>query len=288
MKKWIPIVAIIVIAIPVIAFSTSSSRGAGHRELIERLDSKTNKVELFWDAPPKTDHKLPAILYVHGVQDEGRPGAINLAKGGILSSTAKLGYFAAAMSMPGYGQSSGEGDFCGRDSQTALQSTVAYLRNRPDVDAHRIAVSGLSCGATAAAMIADKEPLAAMILISGVYDFEDMLAKWRTPDWPLQRDVMNYIEKAVTTDGGSQTAARYRSSLPHADRFKMPVLLIAGGKDRIADSEQSAALAKAIQANGHANRLILNPEGGHMLSYGEWVKYSTEFLQQQGPTSHEH
>jgi len=279
MKKWIPVVLLVAIGLTIIAFSVASSKGSAHHELVERLDSKASKVELFWDAPQKTDKKLPVIVYIHGVQDEGRPGAINLVKGGILSSSAKLGYFAAAMSMPGYGQSSGEGDFCGPESQTALQSTLAYLRTRSDVDSNNIAVSGLSCGAVVAAMIADKEPLAGMILISGVYDFGDMYAKWRTPEWQLQRETMNYIEKCVTADGGPETAARNRSALPNADRFKMPLLLIAGGKDRIVDSAQSSALAKAIQSNGHPNRLILNPEGGHMIPYEEWVKYSTEFLQ---------
>jgi dipeptidyl aminopeptidase/acylaminoacyl peptidase len=282
MQKWrfvFAIVAAVMIGVAVRAFSTASPRASAHHELIERLDSKTRKVELFWDAPQKSDKKLPAIVYVHGVQDEGRPGAINLVNGDVLSSTAELGYFAAAMSMPGYGQSSGEGDFCGRESQMALRSTVAYLRNRLDIDSNKIAVSGFSCGAGVAAMIADKEPLAAMILISGVYDFEDMYGKWRTPEWPLQREVMSYLEKSVTTDDGPKTAAKYRSALPNADRFKMPLLLIAGGKDRIVDSAQSMALAKAIEANGHANRLIFNPEGGHAIPYGEWVKHSTEFLQ---------
>ena len=102
MKKWIPVLgSIAVIGFAIIAFSTSSSRGSARHELIERLDSKTSKVELFWDAPPTTVKKLPAVVYVHGVQEEGRPGATNLVKGGVLSSTAKLGYFAAAMSMPG-------------------------------------------------------------------------------------------------------------------------------------------------------------------------------------------
>ena len=280
MKKWMPISAIIVVGLAIVGLSISSSRSSGHHELIKRLDSKTGKVvEFFWDAPQKTDKKLPAIVYVHGVQDESRPGAIKLVKGDVLSSTAKMGYFAAAMSMPGYGQSSGEADFCGRESQLALQSTVAYLRNRPDVDSNSIAVSGLSCGAVVASMIADKEPLAAMILISGVYEFEDMYAKWRTPEWPLQPEIMNYIEKSVATDGGLKTAARYRSALPNADQFKMPLLLIAGGKDRTVDSGQSMVLAKAIQSNGHANRLIFNPEGGHTVPYEDWVKYSTEFLQ---------
>jgi dipeptidyl aminopeptidase/acylaminoacyl peptidase len=280
MSALVVIVAIVAVGFAVRALSTSTPASSAHRELVQRLDSKTSKVELFWDAPPSANKKLPAIVYVHGVQGEDRPGAMNLVKGGVLSATAKLGYFAAAMSMPGYGQSSGEGDFCGRSTQIALQSTVAYLRNRPDIDADRIAVTGFSCGAVAAAMIADKEPLAAMILISGNYDFEDMYAKWHTPAWQLQPEVMAYIDKCVATDGGLQTAAKYRSSLPHAGQFKMPLLVVAGGKDRIADNTQGAALSKAMQSNGHANRFILNPEGEHMVPYEDWIKYSTEFLRE--------
>jgi dipeptidyl aminopeptidase/acylaminoacyl peptidase len=279
MKKWILIGVIVTIALAVGAFSLSSPKQFAHRELIDRLDSKTARVEILWDAPPNAGKKLPAIVYVHGVQDESRPGAINLANFGILSATAKRGYFAVAMSMPGYGQSSGRGDFCGRGTQQALASTLAYLRSRSDIDANGIAVSGFSCGAIVAAMIADKEPLAAMILISGSYDFEDMFAKWHTPEWPLQPDVMAYIEKSVAADGDLKTAAVYRSSIPNAARFKMPVLVVAGGKDKITDPAQAATLAKAIQSNGHANRFILNPDGAHGVPAPEWVKYSTDFLQ---------
>jgi dipeptidyl aminopeptidase/acylaminoacyl peptidase len=235
-------------------------------------------MEVFWEAPANPEKKWPAIVYIHGVQDESGPGAINFVKGGLLSSTAKLGYFAVGMSMPGYGQSSGDRDFCGRGSQQALQAVLAYLRNRADVDANHIAVTGFSCGAVVAAMLADKEPLAAMILIAGVYDFEDMYAKWQTPAWPIPREVLRYIEKCVATDGGLKSAAQYRSALPNAKRFKMPVLLIAGEKDRTADSAQAKALFKEIESNGNANRLIVIPDGGHGLPYEEWAKHSTEFL----------
>ena len=114
-----------------------------HREEITRLDSDKKVVELFWAAPQKVNGKLPAVIYVHGVQDQNRPGAINLANAGVLRATADLGVFAAAMSMPGYGKSSGEADFCGRESQVALQSALKYLRLRSDADPRKIAVSGI-------------------------------------------------------------------------------------------------------------------------------------------------
>ena len=180
--------------------------------------------------------------------------------------------------MPGYGRSTGEADFCGRSSQIALQSTIKYLRSRSDIDSDKIAVSGLSCGAIVAGMIADKERLAAMILISGVYDFEDMYKKWQTPNWKLESAVMSYIEKAVTKDGGLKAAASYRSALSNANQFKMPILLLAGGKDRIVDDIQSIELFKAVQLNGQSNKLVVTSEGGHMISYEDWVKEAIKFF----------
>jgi dipeptidyl aminopeptidase/acylaminoacyl peptidase len=155
---------------------------------------------------------------------------------------------------------------------------LRYLRTRPDLNSKKMAVSGLSCGATTASMIADKEPLAAMILVSGVYDFEDMYEKWQTPAWKLEPEVWAYIKGSVDTDGSLKKAAQYRSSLPHAMSFKMPVLLVAGANDRIVDSKQSSRLEQAMRSNGHRNELILNPDGEHMISYESWTKYSTDFL----------
>jgi dipeptidyl aminopeptidase/acylaminoacyl peptidase len=249
-----------------------------HHELIKRMDSPLKQVEIYWTSPVDTNKRLPAIIYIHGVQGGDRPGAINMANGGLLNLTTDLGYFAVAMSMPGYGQSSGKADFCGRESQAALRSVLQYLRTRPDIDSKKMAVSGLSCGAIVAAMVADREPIAAMILVSGVYDFEDMYEKWQTPAWKLEPEVIAYVQKSVEADGGLEKAAKYRSALLNAPHFKMPVLLVAGAKDRIVDTKQSSRLAEATHANGHSNQLVLNPDGEHMISYESWALYSADFL----------
>jgi dipeptidyl aminopeptidase/acylaminoacyl peptidase len=201
-----------------------------------------------------------------------------MVNGGLLKLTTDLGFFAAAMSMPGYGQSSGNADFCGRESQAALRSVLKYLRTRSDIDPRDIAVSGLSCGAITAAMIADKEPMTAMILVSGVYDFEDMYKKWQTPEWKLESGIFTYIKKSVEADGGLKNAAKYRSASFHVKNFKMPILLIAGAKDRIVDPKQSSQLADAMLSCDHPHDFVFNPDGEHMISYESWAKYATDFL----------
>jgi len=127
-------------------------------------------------------------------------------------------------------------------------------------------------------MIADKEELAAMILVSGVYDFQDMYNKWHTSDWQLAPDMLSYIEKSVVVDGDLKTAANYRSALSNANHFKTPILLIVGKKDRIVDNAQSVLLARVLQSHAHACELVVDPEGGHMISAEDWVKSATTFL----------
>ena len=277
-KVWILVVAI-VFTFPIRSLA-GENKFSAHQELIENIGATNEKVELYWTAPSNVDANkvYPAIIYVHGVQDDSHPGAINMVNGGLLQMTSDLGYFAVATSMPGYGHSSGKRDFCGRDSQIALQSVVRYLRKRPDVDPKNIAVSGISCGAITSAMIADKEPLAAMILVSGVYEFKDMYLKWHTPEWKLQPSVIKYIDESVAQDGGIDTASKYRSALRNIQTFKSPVLVVAGAKDPIVDHNQSAIFAKAIDNDGYANQYVLNAAGGHMISYEDWSKYATDFL----------
>ncbi len=277
-ETWFRLAAI-VFTFPICAFAGKSNLSV-HQELIEKLGAANEKVELYWTAPSngQSKKKYPAIIYVHGVQDDSHPGAINMVNGGLLQMTSDLGYFAVATSMPGYGHSSGKRDFCGRDSQVALQSVVRYLRTRPDVESKNSAVSGISCGAITSAMIADKEPLAAMILISGVYEFKAMYLKWHTPEWKLQPSVIKYIDESVAQDGGIDTASKYRSALENIGNFKSPVLVVAGAEDPIVDHNQSATFARAIERDGYANEFVLNAAGGHMISYEDWSKYATDFL----------
>ena len=126
-------------------------------------------------------------------------------------------------------------------------------------------------------MVADKEPVAGMVLISGVYDFANMNQKWHTPAWQLEPAMTKYIDDSTAADGTPENAAARRSALVNASRFRSPVLLVAGGKDRIVDQEQSIRLDKALKQNGKKSILILNPEGGHVVSYEDWAGYVNDF-----------
>ena len=275
MKKWLYLLAFgSLMSSATLAASSARAELAPHHELI---GSANNQVEIYWAVPPKAKGKLPVVVYIHGVQGEGRPGAKNFVEGGLLKVSAAYGFLSVGMSMPGYGQSTGKADFCGAGTQAALRAVLSRVRTWASVDRKRIIVSGLSCGAVVAAMVADKEPLAGMVLISGVYDFADMYQKWHTPAWPLEPATMKYIDDSAAADGTPENASARRSALANASRFRSPALLVAQGKDRIVDQEQSIRLDKALKQNGTESTLILNPEGGHVVSYEDWAGYVNDF-----------
>jgi pimeloyl-ACP methyl ester carboxylesterase len=85
---------------------------------------------------------------------------------------ARHGYVAAAVSQPGYGNSSGPPDYCVPYTQQATLVAIDFLRRQPFVRPDKVALFGYSRGAIVAAMVATLNPkLAAVVLGAGAYDF---------------------------------------------------------------------------------------------------------------------
>src|SRR5262249_28345580 len=131
---------------------------------------------------PRGRGPFPAILFVHGHQAPERPGARVFARlerrprlatvdEGRLSLLRDRGWVAAAVSLPGYGASSGPPDYCGPRSQAAVRAALDRLLARRDVDRRKVVVYGVSRGAATASMEATGDPrIAALILVEGLYD----------------------------------------------------------------------------------------------------------------------
>src|SRR5260370_36322147 len=127
------------------------------------------------------------MLLWHGPQSPPRPGArvfIHLDQRpqlatideGRLETMRERGYLAAAVSLPGYGRTTGPADFWGPRSQRALRAALDYLFQVPGADSHRVAVYGVSGGAATASMEATTDPrIKALILAAGIYDVGEAL-----------------------------------------------------------------------------------------------------------------
>jgi dipeptidyl aminopeptidase/acylaminoacyl peptidase len=278
----VSLLAALILLVPTVAVPMIHLMETHHQFLlVHGVNGQTRRVEIYWQKPSVVDgknQKYPAIIYVHGMQKGHKPGGLGFVNAGILSSDAKRGFFSVTLSLPGYGQSDGHPDFCGAESQASLSSALSYVSKRPDIDPDHIGIVGISCGATVAGMVATRSHVSALVLISGFYDFREMVQKWQTTDWPLPPAIKKELEQNVVKDGGIESASAVRSLMPHVLRLTMPILLISGGHDHIVDVRQSERLHRLLDRQGTPNVFLLDGGAKHNIPVQYWRKKEERFL----------
>lgn len=256
-------VALILLTASVQARETAAARlPAGvHRQMLAHPGDAERQVELFWTAP-KGQGRLPAVLFVHGHQFDDRPGGRFYIDRGTLKRAAKDGFFAAAVSQPGYGGSDGPPDFCGPLSQQAVETALVHLRRHPRVDPNRIALFGRSRGAVVSSMVATRDDqLAALVLSSGEYDLPGNVASM-DDDNPIHAGIKRNI---LRESGGTPEALRARAAL-HADSpIRVPTLILHGDADVNTRYASARALARSIRDAGTPVEMVIYHGVGHRL-----------------------
>ena len=208
-------------------------------------------VELFISRPEGSG-PWPVVLFAHGHQSPPRPGGrvfirverrpvLATIDEGRLERMSERGYFAAAVSLPGYGTTSGPPDFWGPRSQAAMRAALDHLLALPDIDREKVVVYGVSGGAATASMVATTEPrIKALILVAGVYD---LAIEYPSGDPGLDA----YIEREA---GTTQEAFAARAALRYAERIGSHTLILHGERDvRGRQVEQARFLADRLRAN---------------------------------------
>lgn len=242
------------------------------REFLRHSRDGNKKIEIF-STKPAGNGPYPAVLLIHGHQEQVKNGGEAFVKTGRLGMLARQGYVTAAISQPGYGNSDGPPDYCGPFTQEAALEALDFLRRQPFVNPNKIALYGYSRGAIVASMVATRDPkLAAVVLGAGAYDF----FSWYPT--PLRGIAANIRREA----GTSAEAFRARSALYHAGEIKAPVLLLHGAQDERIPVRQAEVFFERLRANGVAVKMKIFPGAGHGIpvdeQYGEMYPFLAEFL----------
>lgn len=250
------------------------TKQAQHQLLI--VNNQTT--EIYWKEPDLlADKKYPAIIFLHGIQKD-KQGAKAFVRSGLLNAYAKKNFFSVAVSMSGYGESSGKSDFCGKASQNNLVQAINFARSQPHVDPNKVAVVGISCGASIANVVANSGKINALILISGFYDFKGMYAQWSSNTKTLPSNVMNEINESIATEKNIETVSAARSSLPISSHYP-PTLILVGSKDPIVDPKQSIQLHQLLDNKGIPNTLEHIQDAKHPVPANVWKNKSDSFLE---------
>ncbi|WP_417644232.1 alpha/beta hydrolase family protein [Acinetobacter baumannii] len=242
------------------------------------LTVNNQTAEIYWNEPDLlADKKYPAIIFLHGIQKD-KQGAKAFVRSGLLNEYSKKNFFSFAVSMSGYGESSGKSDFCGKASQTNLVQAINFARSQPHVDPNKVAVVGISCGASIANVVANSGKINALILVSGFYDFKGMYAEWSSHTRTLPSNVMSEINESITTEKNIETASAARSSLPISSQYP-PTLILVSAKDPIVDPKQSIHLHQLLDGKGIPNTLELIQDAKHPVPANVWKTKSDSFLE---------
>lgn len=234
-------------------------------KLLMRTLDHDRQLEIFWVEPPSAPPPWPAVIYLHGITEGEVQGGRVFHAWGALQKAATAGYLAVAVSLPGYGKSSGPRDFMGPDSQEAVADVIRVVRKRGDVKPAKVALVGISHGASLAAKVGEQvHGLAGLVLISGVYDLAEMYTRWRGEVIPEHKALAKLVEKetSMSSAGPTALAIRERSVLPDPE-IRAPTLIFQGGRDLVTSAPQAELLADKLRRKGVDARAIVYPEEAH-------------------------
>lgn len=250
------------------------------RELLSNPNDPKHKVEIFWSKPPGNG-PFPAMIIVHGHQGTGTRGAEVIASSGMFHKMLKKGLVPIAVSQSGYGGTSGSKDNCGLNSQGALKAAIAFAQKQKFIHEKKIVAFGHSMGASLITIVAGQNSgLAAGIVSNGIYDLADALKRLDVVSFKDQNKKM--LHDQLDKETGSKADRFFiRSALFHADKIKIPLLILAGGGDSIAPPEQAIRLHDKIKESGGKSHLVIFPFSGHALPLPLVVPEIQKFLNEQ-------
>ena len=175
----------------------------------------------------------------------------------------------ATLSFDGPGQGEAEYDFAIRgDYEVAVKAVIDWLETRPDIDAGKIGLWGVSLGGYYAPRAAAFERrVKACIGLSGPYDFG---AIWDAlPE--LTRETFRVRSKCATQDDARKHAFTL-SMHGVAQQIKCPLYLVAGKQDRLVPWQDAERVAR--ETSGPVELVAI--EDGNHVANNRVYKYRTQ------------
>lgn len=244
----------------------SSFPGARHvtPQSVELIaaDGLKSRAILFLPSDLVPGEKRPAILYIHGGGGRFVLGYPDQSNGfyhmsyGVIQYLVNKGYIVAAVNYRGgsalYGSAFRNPENYSMNGVSEYRDVLAaglHLKNRPDVDAERIGVFGLSYGGwlTGQALSRNSDLFKAGAIFAGV--------------------------QLRSTSLDPSNIAYQSSPAFNIDKWTSPTLVIHGDDDRNVEFSQTIGLINLFRARGIPHELIVYPDDTHYFGYyHRWVR----------------
>ena len=160
-----------------------------------------------------------------------------------------------AIDGPGQGEAEYEIPICG-DYERAASAVVDWIETRPDLDAGRIAIWGVSLGGYYAPRAAAYEQrFKACIALSGPFDWAEI---WDgLPE--LTRETFRARSHSINQEAAKKCAATL-TLRGAAKNITCPIFIVAGRQDRLVPASHAEELARSV--SGPVELLVVE-DGGH-------------------------
>jgi dienelactone hydrolase len=234
------------------------------QSVIVNPEKPENKIEFFM-LKPSGEGPFPAVFLLHGFQSpENSLGGKQLLEYRYLERFAKEGVVAVAISIPGYGNSTGKRDFGGPDSQKAIIAVINHFKTLPFVDSARMGIYGISRGAQLAGMVSSRCPdISIQILEGGFYDVVSFGSE--IPEY------LEGIKRSIAEEGAhTREALVERSPVYHADSVMAATMILQGEFDDRRQLPAARALHAKLIKCGKESKLKVYLGEMHALPDDKW------------------
>ena len=208
-----------------------------------------------WFIPARTKGRSPAIVLSHGW---GRSRAELLPHADLLH---RAGFAVLAFDYRHRGESGGDSITMGLRERDDLRGALDLLAARPEVDAERIGVFGMSLGSVIAILVAaDDERVRALVAEAPFSAPSAIMTRtlrhyYHLPSFPIATLTKWLLERRL---GGSLDSVQAVDVVGQLS--PRPVLIIANERDAVVGSEESR---RVFEAAGEPKQFWLVPEAEH-------------------------
>lgn len=205
--------------------------------LVEGSEVIPNQNMELWLKKPEGE-STRTIVFLHGAKPEG----LKSISPGCFRHWLEKGYSVAAVSMPGFGKTSGRQDFCGPNTMQFLHLAVDCIKEQ--LNTSRLAIIGFGQGGLAGILLStQRSDINGIICSNGVYD--------------LFRHKAKLTDKDFLMDVEDDEALRMRSPLYHISKMSAPLFLLHRENNPCISHLEAADFCNAMHDAGKDCHLVI-------------------------------
>jgi dipeptidyl aminopeptidase/acylaminoacyl peptidase len=219
---------------------------------------------------PRGKGPFPLVILLHGHSLVGRGAEQVLSTAEALAREICFAGF--AISLPGYGSTEIPVGAIEGTTRQVVKDGLSTAKQLQWVDSSHVMFYGVSRGAVVTAvMLNEVEGVSGAVLYSGAYDI-DRLYRETSSLW---------VRKLINPNGDANP--KLLNLLGQESRWRVPTLILHGGRDQLIPVNQALLLRDRLQTLGTPHRLVIYPQSGHFLPRQSVREQTLNFLKETAP-----